>query len=174
MNFNKYLKLIIILIFIPSFSMAEGNIVYVDLDKIIFQSEAGKKFFSELDKKDQRMMLDFNELEKNLKSEENNILQQKNILKEDEFSAKVSSFRKKIDNYKKDRSEYLNKFNKNKVDASNALMSQIKPILAEYASKNSITLILHQRNILIGKSELDITEKILAVLNDQYKEIIIE
>ena len=41
----------------------------------------------------------------------------------------------------------------------------INPIISDYALQNSISLIIQKKNILVGKSELDITEKILLIVN---------
>ena len=41
----------------------------------------------------------------------------------------------------------------------------LNPILIEYSEKNSIPLILHKKNLIIGKAEFDITEEILIKVN---------
>ena len=50
-------------------------------------------------------------------------------------------------------------------------MNILQEILAEYASKNSITFILKKSNIIIGKSELDITKEIMNTINKKIKTI---
>ena len=51
------------------------------------------------------------------------------------------------------------------------LLSNINPILVEYSDKNSISLIVDKKGIVLGKTELDITEKIINLLNEKVKEI---
>ena len=46
----------------------------------------------------------------------------------------------------------------------------INPFLAIYSEQNSISVILQKKNILIGKTELDITEKIIKIINSEVKE----
>ena len=43
--------------------------------------------------------------------------------------------------------------------------------MAEYSDKNSISLIVDKKTIVLGKTELDITEKIINLLNEKVKEI---
>jgi len=43
--------------------------------------------------------------------------------------------------------------------------------MAEYSDKNSISLIVDKKIIVLGKTELDITEKIINLLNEKVKEI---
>ena len=51
------------------------------------------------------------------------------------------------------------------------MFEYLNKILASYASEKSISLIVQKKNILIGKSELDITKDILKIFNDQVKSI---
>ena len=50
-------------------------------------------------------------------------------------------------------------------------MNEINKILAEYAAANSISLVIQKKNIIIGKTELDITEQIMKEFNNQVKSI---
>ena len=50
------------------------------------------------------------------------------------------------------------------------LLLLINPILEEYSSKNSISILLQKRDIVIGNTNLDITLKILDLVNQKIKE----
>ena len=43
--------------------------------------------------------------------------------------------------------------------------------MSEYSSKNSISLIIQKKNIVIGKSDLDITSQILELVNAKIKSV---
>ena len=58
-----------------------------------------------------------------------------------------------------------------KSELTKKLLNHINPILAEYSDKNSISLIVDKKSIVLGKTELDITEKIINLLNEKVKEI---
>ena len=45
----------------------------------------------------------------------------------------------------------------------------INPLLTKYADKNSISIILHQKSVIIGRSELDVTEEIITIVNNNIK-----
>ena len=53
----------------------------------------------------------------------------------------------------------------------NELIGIINPILAEYSSKNSISFILHKKTVILGKTELDITNQILDLVNKKVETI---
>ena len=47
----------------------------------------------------------------------------------------------------------------------------LNKILGKYATDNSATLIIQKKNIVIGKTELDITKPILEIFNDEVKNV---
>ena len=61
--------------------------------------------------------------------------------------------------------------NKLRREATGKLISKLSPILQEYAKKNSISLILQKKNIIMGKKEIEITEEILSITNNKIKDI---
>ena len=47
----------------------------------------------------------------------------------------------------------------------------LNKILGKYASENSISLVIQKKNIVIGKSEMDITKPILEIFNKEIKDV---
>ena len=56
-------------------------------------------------------------------------------------------------------------------NAAKKILSILNSILSEYSEKNSISLIIDKKNIVIGKSELDVTNKIMLLLNKKIKKV---
>jgi len=48
-------------------------------------------------------------------------------------------------------------------------MNQINIILKEFAEENKIDIILNSNQILIGKSNIDVTDEILTIVNKNIK-----
>ena len=57
------------------------------------------------------------------------------------------------------------------MNASAKLLSEIKPILSEYSKKNNISIILQKNNVVLGKTDLDITSNIIKITNTKIKSI---
>ena len=51
------------------------------------------------------------------------------------------------------------------------MVNSINKILTKYAADNSISLVIQKKNIIIGKSNLDITAQILKEFNNKVKSI---
>ena len=170
----KKVSIYLIALFIFFFSnivLADNNIYYVDFDYLMNNSLAGKSIIIKLDEKNKFNKKKFEENEKNLREEEISIISKKNILSEKEYLKEVQIFKKKVEDYKLLRNKTINQISKIKNDAQRTLIESLTPILTDYAKKNSISYILSKQNIIIGKTELDITNPILEILNLKIKNI---
>ena len=72
-------------------------------------------------------------------------------------------------NFKKKKISINEKFNKMKLDKTNEMVKSLNTILSKFADENEISLIIQKKYIVIGKSGLDITEKILDIFNKEIK-----
>ena len=68
----------------------------------------------------------------------------------------------------KKKNNNLNKIRENGV---NQILNAINELLTDYSSKNNISLIVDKKNIIIGKTELDVTNIILDLLNKKIKKV---
>jgi len=167
---KKYL-IIFFLILYSQYSYAENKIIYIDINKILNESDAGIFLNKELKKLNDVNIEEFKNIENSIKSEEENILKQKNILKESDFNAKVSELREKIKSYSELKNKKNSELNKLRDNAVNKILNVLNSILTKFTVDNSISLIIDKKNIIIGKTELDVTNKILKLLNEKINKV---
>tara|TARA_Y100000748_G_scaffold279790_1_gene258329 strand:- start:108 stop:623 length:516 start_codon:yes stop_codon:yes gene_type:complete len=167
---KKYFLIFFILVFTENL-YADNKIIYIDINKIISNSESGKYLNKELNKINNENITEFKNIEKELKAEEESILKQKNILKESEFNSKVSELREKVKSYNEFKNKKNNDLKKLRDNAAKKILDILNLILSEYSVKNSISLIIDKKNIIIGKSELDVTNQIMDLLNKKIKKV---
>ena len=135
------------------------------------KSLAGKSIILQLEKINKSNLINFKKIEKGLKEDERTMISQKNIVSEDEYKKRFNSLRKKIEDYNSNRNKLIEDTVKSKANAQKTLINTLTPILADYAKKNSVAFIMPKENIIIGKSELDITKNILEILDSKIKNI---
>ena len=157
------------LLIFNNFLYAETNVVYLDMGKIYNETKVGKSIFDKLEKINTNNISYFKKEEELLKKEEQKIFSQKNILAEQEYEKKVLSFQEKVKKYKSNRNETINELKKKRIDSIGQLTNSINKILAEYSKEKKISFILPKKNIIIGKSELDITNDILTIVDNKIK-----
>ena len=168
---KKILISILLSIFISVTGYSSEKIVYLDVEKIMQQSIAGKSIIAQLKKKREISISKFKKKEKEIIDKEKKLISQKNVLSKEEFESKLIELRKDISNYQKDRNKTSNEIGKSRIKASTKLIKKLTPILEEYSKKNSIRIIVQKKNIVMGKKEDDITKDILELINQKVKNI---
>ena len=171
---KKILISIFLIIFIALPGFTKEKIVYLDIEKIMQESSAGKSIISQLQKKRKLLISKFKKREKDIFDKEKKLISQKNVLSKEEFESKIKDLRKEISNYQKDRNKTSNQITQTRVKASTKLISKLTPILEEYSKKNSIRIIVQKKHIVMGKKEDDITKDILELINQKVKSIKID
>ena len=168
----KKILIINILLLISNTSYAEvQKIVYLNVDKIMQQSIAGKSIKMKLEKIYNKNLEEFKKNDETLKKKEKKIIAQKNILSDQDFKKELSNLRAEIISFQKEQVKARDNINKLRIKATGKLISKLSPILEEYAKKNSIGLILQKKNIVMGKKEIEITNDILEITNKEIKDI---
>jgi Skp family chaperone for outer membrane proteins len=150
--------------------IAEQKIVFVDMDKVVTISKAGTSVLKQLNNISDKNLSLLNKKEKNLKEREVKLISQKNILSESEFESKAQDLQKEINEYSKNRNKLISDFSKLKADNTKKLLKLINPILIKYSIDNSISLILQKKDLIIGKTELDKTDEVIKIINNEITE----
>ncbi len=144
---------------------AKDNIVFLDLDYILSNSNKGKMILSELENLNKENLKKIKTKEDLIKKEEKDIINQKNIISEEIYSERVTNLKKKIQLFRNDKNELVKSFANQREKKINNFFQIINNILANYVEKNSIDLVLNKKDILIGKNEYNITSDILEIVN---------
>ena len=167
----RFYIFIILLIFKFNFVNAEEKIAFIDLNYIMNNSISGKSINKFINDKRNKKNDEFKEIEKKIKIDENELISKKNIIDKDVYNSKVNEIRKRINNYKTDRQKFNNSVEKNKIKYTNKLLEKLNPIISDYVEKNSITIVLPKKMIIVGKKNLDITNPILKALDKSVQKI---
>ena len=155
----------LLLIYTPA--SAEQKVAYLDMKFVLNNSKAGKgaqDFLKESFKKNQKNFLDE---ENALKKEESDLLAQKTILTKEEYQKKTDNLRKKVIDYQSQRRTSLEKITTQRAEARQKLLEKLDPILKTYIKENDISLIIDVKNVLMGNTDLDITNIIIKKLNKE-------
>ena len=167
------IKIISILIFlivsVPSYS--SEKVVYLDVEKIMQNSIAGKSIVAQLKSKRELLISEFKKKEKNIIEKEKKLISQKNVLSKEEFGKKIKDLRGDISNFQKDRNKAFNEITQLRIKASTKILKKLNPILEDYSKTNSIRMVIQKKHIVIGKKEDDITRDILELINQKVKSI---
>jgi outer membrane protein len=148
---------IIMLISLNSYSQVISTI---DIDYIFKNSNQGKKILQKYQKKNQTLNDEVEQTNKKFLEKEKILLSKKNILSEEEFLKETNIFKDEIKDYNLKTKKIVDELRKNKEDEYSNFIKTINNVLIEYSKKNEIDILIDKKNILITKTQHDITEKI--------------
>tara|TARA_B100001093_G_C26577362_1_gene905631 strand:- start:282 stop:803 length:522 start_codon:yes stop_codon:yes gene_type:complete len=146
-------------------SHADQKIVFLNVNYIFNNSKSGIEANKSIEKKIKKLETDVNKFSKDINSEKEKLIKQKNVLSENDFKQKLKDVDNKIKKFNGEikirNEEIVNLKKKVKLNFSN----ELKLILSDFSTKNSIQLIVKQEDILMGSKDLDITNEILKILD---------
>ena len=168
--FKKFILVCAIFFFHFPSSIASENIVFIDIDYVLNNSNLGKSIYNDLEKINKSNIDLLNKKEKIIKEKKEKINKTKNIVSKDQFEKDVKSFNKEVEKYKREKDDLLKEFKRNKDARLQDFLNQINPLIKNYMKKNSIDIILEKNQIFIGNQNKDITNDIIKAINNKFSD----
>tara|TARA_B100000780_G_scaffold277268_1_gene247582 strand:- start:1288 stop:1812 length:525 start_codon:yes stop_codon:yes gene_type:complete len=171
MRYLKTILLTFIIVFISTQSKSEIKIAIVEMDTLLRDSLVGKSLQTQLStiEKNNKKFIEKNKKELNLKK--NKINAQKNILSPEEFNKKIVELNKEFESFKINVKKKIQSSQSKRDIAMKKILEKLNLILSEYSNKNKITFIIDQNNIIIGRTDLNVTSEILKLLDQKLTKI---
>ena len=162
----KLIISIFVIFFYFSYANSNNNIVFLDVQYLIDNSNLGKKYKKEILKLKDQNNLKLKVKEEKIKEKEIEINNQKNILKEEELKKKIIEIEEMIKEFRILNRQLNSKITEQRKLYSTEILKMINPILTNYAEQNNINYVLEKKNVLVGMKSLDITIQVLNKLNE--------
>tara|TARA_X000001036_G_scaffold56489_1_gene46238 strand:- start:120 stop:629 length:510 start_codon:yes stop_codon:yes gene_type:complete len=162
--------LFLLIFFLTQYSIAYSkNIVFLDFEFAISNSNIGKKTLDNLEKINSEENEKLKIIEQSLNKKNEEIKNLKNVASKEEIEKKINEFQEEIKKFNIEKNKVQKMFIANKNKQLDELLKKINPLIIEYMSDNSIELILSKKSVYLGKIELDITENIIKIINENFK-----
>ena len=166
-----FLSIFAIIILFTNQVFSEQKIAFIDMDRVISTSKSGSSILKQLTDLNNKNLDFLKKEEKKFKEKETKLISQKNIISENDFKNKVNELKSEINNYNQNRNKMLSDFNKLKVDNTNNLLKLINPILVKFSNDKEISIILQKKDLVVAKTQLDITDEVIKIVNSEVKEL---
>jgi Skp family chaperone for outer membrane proteins len=158
-------KLITLIFLFFSTNLIASELAIIDIEFIFANSKKGKLINSEIIKTNNDLKEKFLSDEKKFTEREATIRSKKNILSTEEYEKEVNKFKEdlKIYNQKKQKKfQEIQEINSKKIKDFYEILNNV---LINYSNENNIQTVIDKKYILISKSNSDITNLILEILN---------
>ena len=163
-------SILVIFLFFTNQAFSEQKIAFIDMDKIISTSKPGSSILKQLTNLNNKNLKFLTSEEKKFKEKETKLISQKNIISENDFKNNVKKLKSEIKNYNQNRNKMMADFNKLKIDNTNNLLKLINPILIKFSNDKEIAIIFQKKDLVVAKTQLDITDDVIKMINSEVKE----
>ena len=163
---KKFLIYFLFVFNFNQFALAD-NTYFIDFTRVLNQSKAGADAQQKLKNKFDSESKKFSAEEENIKKQENELISQKKALSNEDYQKKVEELRKKVAKLQTDKQTSLNGIAKSRALAKQELLKNVNPILKTYMEENNIRLVVDKQSVILGDTTLEITDKIIEILNQK-------
>ena len=165
----KYWLALLLVAFGPSIGWAQVKIGFIDVQRAISESQAGKRakdrFQSQVKKAEADLLKEKTELER-LKSE----LDKKGpLLKEDERRNLEGDLQRRYVNYQRSMADQQQDLRQKEGEMTADILKELEKIVNEVGKAEKFTLIMERSQILYSDQGVDITNKVIEVYNSRNK-----
>jgi len=165
-----FLSIISIFLFIVNPVNSDQKIVFINMQKVLETSNSGSSVLKQLNDINNKNLMFLKKEEKKFIEKETKLISQKNIITESDFQNKINDLKTEIKKYNQNKKKIITDFDKLKVDNTNKLLQLINPILVKFSNDKEISIILQKKDLVVGKIQLDITDEIIKIINNNIKE----
>jgi outer membrane protein len=150
------------------------NTYFIDFTKVLNESKAGSEAQKKLKDKFESESKKFKLEEEKIRKEESDLISQKKVLSNEDYQKKINDLRSKVASIQKSQQESLNSIAVSRNNARQKLLMSVNPIIKKYMEENKIRIVLDKQSIILGDTTLEITDKIIDILNKEVTSIKID
>lgn len=165
---NFFFKVCLYLILFYNFSYAEQSVKFVNIDLLVNNTKIGNQMLDKISNLDKENIEKLKSFEKQIKDKQEEIKLKKNVISEIEFEKEVTNLNNKILNFNNQKKKMVEELTNIKNMELNLFFKNIKPVVQNYMSENSIDMIVNSKNIFMGNNKSDITNDLIKKINIKF------
>ena len=167
----KTLILALIMALLPLSALAQDNVVVLDVEYVIQNSQEGKRAKKKMEKLLKKAQADQKKEYEALIAERNQLQKKLPILNEQAKVKHQRELEQKFVAFQKKQYESQQILSKKEDQLTRPILDKIEKIVTAYGQKNKLDLILEQSrgSVLFAAKKKDITEIILNIYNKKHK-----
>lgn len=150
------------------------KIAIVDIHSILEHSVAIQSIRKSVDQIGEKIRQDLSKKDGELKEIENLLMRKRNSLSESAFEQEFSLFEDKINIAQKEIRDRKVRLEQSHAEGIGKVQEAITKIISALAEKYNLDLVIPNTQILFAKNSLNITQEIIAELNNKLKHVTIK
>jgi outer membrane protein len=147
------------------------NIVYVDVQRIMLESERGKEAKKALGEEVEKLKKTLDGKQDELQKMKDSIEKQGAMITPDARADKEKHYQGKLKDYQRLYNDYQGELQQKDMELTQKILKEIEEVVRSLGDRDKYTLILekNQAGILFASPTIDITSRVIALYNDAAK-----
>lgn len=159
--------LLILINFLFFEKILANNLAFIDFNYILNNSTAGIQLVNKLQKTNVSNIKILENEQLDINNEKLEIEKKKNILSNEQLNIKISKYNTRLEKFNLKQDEMSNNFKKLRENEITNFIKNINPLIENYMVKNNIDLIIKKESIYISKTDLDISNEIIKLIDSK-------
>ncbi|MEK9531634.1 MAG: OmpH family outer membrane protein [Alphaproteobacteria bacterium] len=145
------------------------RIAVVNINKVLRDAKATERVRALLDNKREEFQNDFATREASLLQIEKDLQSKRSLLSEEAYRAEVAQFQNEVASIQKEIQFKRQAIDKAFQEAQDEIRALAAEIVAEIAGSQKLDVVINKSSALVFRQDLDITEAVIAQLNERTK-----
>ncbi len=144
------------------------KIGYIDLQKVMFESEKGRQAKKALTDEAEKLKRDLNQRQDEIQKLKDSIERQSATITPEARADREKQYQTKLKDYQRLASDFEQDLRQKDLDASGKILQELQEVVKRLADNEKYTLILERSaaGILYGSPSVDITDRVIALYNE--------
>ncbi|MCX8023423.1 MAG: OmpH family outer membrane protein [Syntrophorhabdaceae bacterium] len=167
-----FMGIILALLAIPSILPAQSlNIAYVDLQRVMLESERGKEAKQTLTTEAEKLKKTLDSKQEELQKMKDAIDRQSATITPDARAEKEKQYQSKLKDYQRLYSDYQAELQQKDTELTQKILKDLEEVIKSIGEKEKYTFIFErsQAGILFASPSVDITNKVITTYNESIK-----
>ncbi|HEY3276985.1 MAG TPA: OmpH family outer membrane protein [Syntrophorhabdaceae bacterium] len=164
-----FIAAVTISLFLPMAALSQTlNIVYVDLQRVMMESDKGKEAKKTLTDEAERLKKSLDTKQDELQKMKDAMEKQGAMITQDARIEKDKQYQAKLKDYQRVANDYQSELQQKDMEFTQKILKDVEEVVRSLGEKEKYSLILEksQAGILFGATSLDVTTKVITLFND--------
>lgn len=169
--FTVLFVVVILLTPLAAKSQSTASIAYIDLQKVMLESDTGKQIRGTLTKEAERLKGSLDSRQAELQRLKDAVEKQGATITPEARAQKEKDYQAKLKDYQRLYNDYQTELQQKDMEFTQKVLKQVEEVVKSLGEKEKYTLILEksQAGILFAAPSIDITSRVIALFNESAK-----
>jgi outer membrane protein len=161
---------LIVMLILPLTARSQTvNIAYIDLQRVMVESEKGKEAKQVLTQEAERLKKTLDVKQDELQKMKDAIEKQGITITPEARAEKEKQYQTKLKDYQRLATDYQNELQQKDQEVTQKMLKELEEVIRGLGEKEKYTLILEKSQVLFASPTIDITPKVITLFNEAAK-----